>query len=237
MGALSGSSNALPRCVARRTLIKLLAAGVASLTGVHCATRFPDPADARLARDERGRDAGSYQCAQPPRARHAPPPLGALAGCKSAGHRTNVLVGSAVRGRIQTFLPVEVTLRVDCGKKRQAGEKRHYFSWEEPPRGIETNEDAPAPRANPVRVAREWKRAMEERGESRADLARRLGVSRARVTPVLSILDLAPDVLELLERQSGPGMVSERALRGLQKLPAERHRERLLSGPSGEKGK
>ena len=152
-------------------------------------------------------------------------------------YRTNVFVGSALRDRSRIFLPIEITLRVDCGKKRRAAEKRHYFSWEELPRGIETNEDAPAPRANPVRVAREWKRAMEERGESRADLARRLGVSRARGTQVLSILDLAPDVLELLERQSGPGMVSERALRGLQKLPAERHRERLLSRPSGEKGK
>ena len=33
-------------------------------------------------------------------------------------------------------------------------------------------------RPNPVRLAREWQASMEERGESRADLARRLGVSR-----------------------------------------------------------
>jgi len=73
---------------------------------------------------------------------------------------------------------------------------------------------------------------MNERGESRADLARRLGVSRARVTQVLQVLDLAPEALEFLEQESGPGIVSERALRELQKFPLERQRERLLSRPS-----
>ncbi len=77
---------------------------------------------------------------------------------------------------------------------------------------------------------------MEERGESRADLARRLGVSRARVTQVLSVLEFAPEVLELLERQAGPVMVSERALRGIGALPLERQREQLASllAPSEE---
>ncbi len=74
---------------------------------------------------------------------------------------------------------------------------------------------------------------MEEFGESRADLARRLGVSRARVTQVLSVLDLAPEALELLEPQFGPAMVTERSLRGLKRLPPERQRERLLSWPNG----
>ena len=129
--------------------------------------------------------------------------------------------GSGLRERFRTFLPVEVTLRVDCSKKRRAGEKRHYFSWEELPG---TDETQPATTANPVRIAREWKRAMEERGESRADLARRLGVSRARVSQVLGILDLSPDVLELLEQQPGPGVVSERALRELRGLDHRRRR-------------
>ena len=137
--------------------------------------------------------------------------------------------GSAFRDRSRTFLRVDVTLRVDCGKKRRDGEKRHYFAWEDLPGRTETDEKEPAPRADPVRIAQEWKRAMEERGESRANLARRLGVSRARVTQVLSVLDLAPEALELLERQSGPGIVSERWLRGLTKLPLERQRERLTT--------
>ena len=146
--------------------------------------------------------------------------------------------GSGLRDRSRTFLPVEVTLRVDCGKKRRAEEKRHYFSWEElPPRCSELGENVPAPRANPVRVAREWKRAMEERGESRADLARRLAVSRARVTQVLSILDLAPEALELLEQQPGPGMVSERSLRALRRLPPERQYERVTSWANHERDK
>lgn len=129
-------------------------------------------------------------------------------------------VGSAFRDRSRTFLPIEVTLRVDCGKRRRAGEKRHYFSWEElPPRRNEPDANAPAPRADPVRVAREWRRAINERGESRADLARRLGISRARVTQVLQVLDLDSAALELLERSAGPGMVSERSLRALRGLP------------------
>jgi ParB-like chromosome segregation protein Spo0J len=75
---------------------------------------------------------------------------------------------------------------------------------------------------------------MDERGESRTDLARRLGVSRARVTQVLSVLDLAPEALELLEQESGPGVVSERSLRGLKGLSPQRQRERLLSWADGE---
>ncbi len=137
--------------------------------------------------------------------------------------------GSGLRDRSRTFLAIEVRLRVDCGKKRRASEKRHYFSWEELPRRSESHEHASAPRANPVRIAREWKSEMGQRGESRADLARRLGISRARVTQVLSVLDLTPEALEVLERQSGPGMVSERSLRGLTRLPLERQRERLTT--------
>ncbi|HSE45848.1 MAG TPA: helix-turn-helix transcriptional regulator [Gemmatimonadales bacterium] len=126
---------------------------------------------------------------------------------------TEARVGSAFRDRSRTFLPIEVTLRVDCGKRRKDGEKRHFFSWEEVLRRSEADVNAPSPRAHPVRIAREWKHAMEERGESRAELARRLGISRARVSQVLGVLDLAPDVLELLEQESGPGIVSERSLR------------------------
>ena len=68
---------------------------------------------------------------------------------------------------------------------------------------------------------------MNERGESRADLARRLGVSRARVTQVLQVLDLDSAALELLERNAGASVVSERALRGLKHLPPQCQREQL----------
>ena len=68
---------------------------------------------------------------------------------------------------------------------------------------------------------------MNERGESRADLARRLGVSRARVTQVLQVLNLDSAALELLERNSGPSEVSERALRSLRGLSTEAQCEQL----------
>ena len=119
---------------------------------------------------------------------------------------------------------------MNCNRKSELGEKRYYFSWEDTPstEGPQRTESA-CRRPNPVRLAREWQASMEERGESRADLARRLGVSRARVTQVLSVLDLDAAALELLERQSGPAMVSERALRGLKGLALARQRERLTT--------
>lgn len=80
-------------------------------------------------------------------------------------------------------------------------------------------------RLNPVQLAREWCASMDERGESRADLARRLGVSRARVTQVLQVLDLDPAALELIERIARPAVVSERGLRALKNLPPEAQQE------------
>lgn len=141
-----------------------------------------------------------------------------------------ILIGSAVRGRIRTFLRFEAVLNVNCNKKSEPGEKRHYFSWEELPlRDVPECTQSTCGALNPLHLAREWQTSMEERGESRADLARRLGVSRARVTQVLQILELAPAALELLEQQAGPGLVSERILRGLKNLSSERQRERLTS--------
>jgi ParB-like chromosome segregation protein Spo0J len=79
-------------------------------------------------------------------------------------------------------------------------------------------------RRNPVHLAREWRAVMDAHGESRADLARRLGVSRARVTQVLQILDLDPLVLAYVDRHSGGG-ISERVLRRLRGLsPAEQRK-------------
>jgi len=102
-------------------------------------------------RDSRARDAGKVcSSEQPPvRARWS------LYGSLYAGLGIEQMFWwLRVPGQIPNFLPVEVTLRVDCGKKRRAGEKRHYFSWEElPPRCSEPNENAPAPRANRLRVA------------------------------------------------------------------------------------
>lgn len=112
--------------------------------------------------------------------------------------------------------------------KSEPGAKRHYFSWEDiPSSGGSQRTERAYGRPNPVRLAREWKTSMERRGESRADLARRLGVSRARVTQVLQVLDLDSAALELLGRNSGPSEVSERALRSLRGVSAEAQCEQV----------
>jgi len=56
---------------------------------------------------------------------------------------------------------------------------------------------------------------------SRADLTRQLGLSRARVTQVLSLLTLAPEVVELIDRLGNPlpaPIVTERFLRSILEL-------------------
>jgi hypothetical protein len=82
---------------------------------------------------------------------------------------------------------------------------------------------------NPVIVAQDWQQWLDdETGRSRADLARQLGVSRARVTQVLGLLELAPDVVQAIAALGDPlsqPNVSERLLRPLRKLsPAEQQR-------------
>lgn len=69
-----------------------------------------------------------------------------------------------------------------------------------------------------------------ERGEvsSRADLARKLGVSRARVTQVLDLLRLPPKVLRRIKALGDPleyPAVTERQLRPLvQRKPKDQER-------------
>jgi hypothetical protein len=81
---------------------------------------------------------------------------------------------------------------------------------------------------------------MLDAGEcaSRADLACRLGVSRARVTQVLSLLDLAPEIAEALVALGVPlpkPIVTEHSLRSILRLPAteQPHAPRaMVSGPA-----
>jgi len=80
-------------------------------------------------------------------------------------------------------------------------------------------------RRNPIALAREWE-ALLANGTfaSRADLARELGVSRARVTQILNLLNLTPLVLEavaVLGDQLPSGLVSEHRLRPLTSLPRQ----------------
>ncbi len=78
---------------------------------------------------------------------------------------------------------------------------------------------------NPVCLAREWKKAMESgKYASQTALARELGVSRVRVTQVLRLLRLAPEVQEKIADLGDPltsPIITERKLRPLVSLPRD----------------
>ena len=70
---------------------------------------------------------------------------------------------------------------------------------------------------NPLLYARELRDRMLAEGINRAELARRLGVSRARVTQWLDLLELPEQVLrdaEALGDNWGRRVVTERKMRG-----------------------
>jgi len=84
---------------------------------------------------------------------------------------------------------------------------------------------------NPVILAQEWRRALES-GEvcSRAELARTLGLSRARITQVLGLLRLSPKVLREIKALGDPLdylIMTERQLRPVVRC-AFRDQERLI---------
>jgi hypothetical protein len=93
---------------------------------------------------------------------------------------------------------------------------------------------------NPVFLAREWEKMLRS-GEyaSQTALARKLGVSRVRVTQVLNLLRLAPDVREKIAGLGDPlayPIVTERKLRPLVNLPRVEQRKQartLLVEPVG----
>lgn len=65
---------------------------------------------------------------------------------------------------------------------------------------------------------------------SKAELARSLGISRARVSQVLELLDMAPEVVEAITNLGHPlpsPIISERALRPLVHLPVEEQKQWL----------
>jgi hypothetical protein len=98
---------------------------------------------------------------------------------------------------------------------------------------------------NPVILAQEWQRALTDLGcASRADIARELGVSRACVTQVLQLLELAPEAVSAIAALGDPlhtPVVTERRLRPLLLLPPEQQLRALRElahsqGFSGERG-
>jgi len=84
---------------------------------------------------------------------------------------------------------------------------------------------------NPIYLAREWRRALEC-GEylSPSALARQLKVSRARVTQILNLLQLSPEVVEMISSLGDPlgsPIISERRLRPLLALNAEQQKTQV----------
>jgi len=90
---------------------------------------------------------------------------------------------------------------------------------------------------NPVALAGEWQAALEN-GEcsSAAELACKLGVSRARVSQVLRLLRLSPKVLSKIEGLGDPLpklILTERKLRPIVELsPAEQERWMETTSPN-----
>jgi hypothetical protein len=84
---------------------------------------------------------------------------------------------------------------------------------------------------NPVYLAGDWQNALGN-GDcfSPADLACKLGVSRARVTQVLRLLRLTPEVLKAIAALGNPlpsPIVTERRLQPVVNLPQEEQRRRV----------
>lgn len=87
----------------------------------------------------------------------------------------------------------------------------------------ETPAPPPPPRARPLKVARliavaHVLQARVDAGESAADVSRALGFSRARVSQILALTLLAPDIAERLlfmTNDAGHDWITEHALRGV----------------------
>lgn len=82
---------------------------------------------------------------------------------------------------------------------------------------------------NPIFLAREWRKALDN-GEyaSPAALAHHLKVSRARVTQILNLLKLSPEVIEMISSLGDPlrsPIVAERRLRLLLAQPSEQQKD------------
>jgi hypothetical protein len=74
---------------------------------------------------------------------------------------------------------------------------------------------------NPIFLAQEWQEDLAEgKYSSQADLSRKVGVSRARVTQVLNLLKLPEDIIGKLSAMGDPlpkPLVTEHSIRRLLK--------------------
>jgi hypothetical protein len=162
----------------------------------------------------------------------APPWWGLVKATHALGHQT----GSASRGKTRTSLKLSVlaTLHSFYRHVRGAQQLRLREAGSTPYHVLVLDEAAkPAsPRRNPIVLAEEWRgRLVAGEVRSRADLARMLGVSRARVTQVLALLSLPSDLQDKVKALGDPLLapppVSEKALRRLVPLAVDQQREAM----------
>ena len=80
-----------------------------------------------------------------------------------------------------------------------------------------------------LRKAMEWKKLLESgKGVTQADIARREGLTRARVTQILSLLNLAPEIqnyIHSMPKSTRKHKVTERSLRPI--ILTGDHREQV----------
>ena len=84
---------------------------------------------------------------------------------------------------------------------------------------------------NPIFLAIEWRKVLDEgKFTSLAELSRDLKLSRARVTQILNLLKLAPNVVEIIYSLGDPlrsPVISERRLRPLLALNADQQKAQV----------
>jgi len=82
---------------------------------------------------------------------------------------------------------------------------------------------------NPICLAKEWRKSLDNSEyASPAALARELKVSRARITQIMNILQLSPEVIDIISSLGDPisnPIIAERMLRPLLGLVSEKQVE------------
>lgn len=97
---------------------------------------------------------------------------------------------------------------------------------------VNRRSERPRQYRNALVVAQEWHALMTECSLSQTDLARKLGVSRARVTQVLRLLDLDPKVAATIVALGDPlprQVITDQALWPLIDQPVEQQKLRLAT--------